>query len=45
MQTDDKKLQQANKKNSMKCIYNNMEQLCVTKCNHLEIQTVKDLDI
>jgi len=29
----------------MKCIYNNMEQLCVTKCNHLEIQSVKELDI
>lgn len=29
----------------MKCIYNNMKQLCVTKCNHLEIQSVKELDI
>lgn len=26
----------------MKCIYNNREQLCVTKRNHLEIQSVKD---
>lgn len=29
----------------MKCIYNNMKQLRVTKCNHLEIQSVKELDI
>lgn len=29
----------------MKCIYNNREQLCVSKCNYLEIQSVKELDI
>lgn len=34
-----------NRQISMKWVYNNMEQLSVTKYNHLEIQSVKKLDM